>query len=742
MTEAELPPLLPTIHFIIPVHDDDPEHASLTQGFAPSLLANSNLVRLASRFPSDIFERTPEGQNAYLAVRMGGAASVNWYPQSPRAIKSMVTPPFAPFTVLLLGHGHDADDYKDWIKGHTFSIAVVAEQGGVINYDEFTIEALQTHFLKICDELAGQVSSAELANAHNAIASWEPLPPRDLGYQLKGHNSVVPNLMALTAAGFDDMVSGRFEIPKPSAGNAPYLDQIVRSAMSIQEERRRIGEREAHRAWRCPPDVNLYAPAVFPHFFSLSPPGEVFAPQGRAAFKTVQRMLQRQAGYNFELTEAKANALGSFDRPDREKAFARHILETRALECRLGTDCVGALAASEISAVLRLPNDVNRTSGQVRQFAAHHRGANTNERRRHKAFRQMQHRITKSVPKELMEVVRQSESGVRIIADAHLEWCELDGLPLALAKDTSRIPVTPGNLFVEQIGPKGPLHLTPSAFSEILIISALRRDDPIQPYFEHAFSIFGKLWRDKISIRQVEVSSEEELVEALNNYQGALVIFDGHGSHAEGDAAVLHLMDTPVDVWHLQQKLQRPPPIVVLSACDTHAADRNHATTGNGFLSLRSRAVLSSVFPLHAMHAASFAARLVYRITDFLPAAFKSYKRSLTWLEFVSGMLRMQALTDFLQLLQRRRLISEPQYRDIGLYGNQAINSLQPAPFDLIIDQAAQMIGQDEAAIRKLFNISLACSSAISYVHLGRPETILIHPESEDANDEPLTATP
>lgn len=95
--------------------------------------------------------------------------------------------------------------------------------------------------------------------------------------------------------------------------------------------------------------------------------------------------------------------------------------------------------------------------------------------------------------------------------------------------------------------------------------------------------------------------------------------------------------------------------IVVLSVCDTHAAARNHATVANGFLAIGSRAVLSSVFPLEARQAAIFAARLVFRVSDFIPAAIRQFDRALTWTEVVSGMLRMQLLTDFLRLLAWER---------------------------------------------------------------------------------------
>ena len=728
-------PLSPTIQFIIPVEDGDPYQASITQGFAPSLLQNSGLVRLAAFFPSTIYDLTPEGRDLFLAVRMGGANPIRWYPQSPKAIKFLVTPPEFPFTTLLLGQQHRIDGYEDWLAKHQFPLTVVAESGGTLTYKEFSIESLQQHFLEICDALVGIVDEKALQPARDAISQWEPLETRSLGYQVKGHNSVTPNLMALSAAGFDDLVSGPFDAIGLKDGIKPYVDQIVRTARSIREERDRIGLRAAHNQFRCPPDLNLFAPSIYPHFFEAPIPRDEIFKDDRRKLKMLQRVLAGQSGYKFELTEAQGKAVLALD--EEAKALRPHpLFGERAAELSFGSDCMGVLAASELSVVLRLPNEVNRTAGQVRQFASHYRSADNTERKRLTAFQQVQKRITDSVPEEFVSLIEDSEFGVRVVANAHLEWLKVNGLPLSLAKDTSRIPVTPGNLFVDQIGPKEPLHLVPEAFNEILILSALRRDDPIKPLFDVAFTEFGRLWRDKITIRNVEVTSENEFVGAINDFQGALVIFDGHGSHTKDAPGLLHLMDTPIDVWQTRGRIKRPPPIVVLSACDTHAADRNHATAGTGFLALGSRAVLSSVFPLRADHAAIFTARLIYRVSDFVPAAIETFGRSLTWLEIVSGMLRMQLLTDFVRLLQRRGMIDKAKYLSIHQYGNMAINALWDNPFQLIIDRAAEETGLEKKELSRLLEIAIAHSSAISYLHLGRPETIVLHPNENTDNNE------
>jgi CHAT domain-containing protein len=147
--------------------------------------------------------------------------------------------------------------------------------------------------------------------------------------------------------------------------------------------------------------------------------------------------------------------------------------------------------------------------------------------------------------------------------------------------------------------------LSPKDLTDILVIDALERRDPIRRAFEIAFKGFEPHLRD-LNVKFSEVSNEEELVQAFNSFSGNIVIFDGHGGHEIGQVARLYLKDTPIDIWNLRGKLRRVPPIVILSACDTHAADRNHATTANGFLALGVVTVLASVFPLDALDAATF----------------------------------------------------------------------------------------------------------------------------------------
>lgn len=718
-------PIVLEINYIITIPDGDPHKASPMQGFAPSLCRNAWMVRAATVLPSTIYDLTPGGHDTLLPRRIAGSNPINWFGQSPRAIRSFKVPPFTPFTVVMIGQEDSAADYHPWAQACVVPPVLIAEKGGDLKFTELTPDALRLAFLRRCDLLPSYIHPDAVGNAKEMLSSWVPGRELNLGYRVGGHNSVTPNVAVLHSAGYVDFESGPFE--RINEGPKPYVEQIAQTSRSILEHREKVGERDIQRIFRPTLDLNLFAPAIYPHFLNMPLP-QNWERQRRREFMLVRQALEKQSGYAFDTSNAEQmNAVMGIG-PKAEKGAKPQphpLLLVRRRELDLGTDAVAALATSEFSAVIRLPNDVNRSAGLVRTFAEQYRGHKQDSMKRVFAFREIQKRLGEAVDPAFIDLIRESKTGIRILADAHLEWLDIDGIPLGLRKNVTRIPATPGNLFVNEVGPKERLLLTPKDLRKVLVISALEASDPIKGMFEIAFEEFAKVWKDKLSVTTVQVSTEQEFVDAIDAFDGQLMLFDGHGAHKDDGPAVLYLEDTPVDVWSLQSRIKRMPPIVILSACDTHAADRNHATVANGFIALGARTVLASVFPLLAPTAATFAARLLYRVADFLDPAIKLFDRALTWHEVVSGMLRMQLMTDFLRRLEDIKLITSEGYMDIHKTGNLAINSNAADPFAVVID-SLENAGVDRATALKELEFVIANSSAISYLQIGRPETIII----------------
>lgn len=512
-------------------------------------------------------------------------------------------------------------------------------------------------------------------------------------------------------------------------GEKAHIEQIVLTTNAVFDEREKNPPSRLNQVYPRSPDLNLYLPATYDLKSALSLRPDL----DRAVKRDMEaalRILDKQAGYSFEVSseaEKKAMLGITAEALQRgEKPTANPIMSMRQLEVWLGTEAVACLATSEIGGVVRLPNRLNRTRGLVRQFAQHYRADRPQVLKRSELFRSVQRAIAEGFPDELQALVTRSQDGIRVIADAHVEWLDVGGIPLGLRYNVSRIPVTPGNLFINTLSTPAPIHSTPEDFRDILVVSGLPEADIIAQQFKVAFEIFGKQWRDKLRIKFVRVASRQALIDAINAFEGMLMVFDGHGSHRPDEPGFLWLGQEAVDVWGLEGEIRRPPPIVILSACDTHAADRNHATVGNGFLALGCRSVLGSVFPLHASHAALFTSRLLYRVSDYIPAAVDRLQRSLTWLEVVSGMLRRQVTTDILRHLEGVGLIAEADTRNMFQQMHWLADSDLDNPFSHI-RQALLEYGISESRLDREIHTAIAASSTISYLHLGRPETILIN---------------
>lgn len=707
------------IHYLIAVPDWRPEEASPLQGFAPSLCINSGLIQFATRLPATIFDLTKEGHDHLSALRMCGAHPINWHPQSPRAIRRLPITFETPFVFVLLGHKEDPAAYREWQDMSPARPTLVAEKDADITFADLTTERMRVILLDVLKKAPPDFDPEAVSHARVVVSGWSTPSSRSIGYSVGGHATVEPNVASLQAFGYDNLVDGPFKAI--SKDLAPYLAQMIKTTASILTERKTIDTAPLERDMPHRPVLNLFAPGMMQAFDALQPPKDADRDEVRR-FRSAKKLLEKQNGYSFQLDS-------EFDRlallSEGSEKFSPHpLIGIRSMELRLATACMASLAASELSATFRLPNEINNTKGTTRLFADHYRSSKPTERKRLEGLRRVQKRLADAVPAEIVKALKEAEGDIRILSDAHIEWLDLDGLPLGLRKNTSRIPVTPGNLFVQQIGAAAPIKLTPDDFKNVLLISALKRGDPIKQMFEVALETSNPVWRDEIAVQAVEVAGENELIAALNAYGGPVLIFDGHGSHEPGRPAVLHLKDQPCDVWTLTGKV-RVPPIVILSACDTHAAGRNHETTANGFLSLGARTVLSSVFPLDARDAAIFAARLLHRLAKFVPAAINTRGQAITWTEVICGMLRMQLLTDFMRRLERRHEIDRSTYEEIHTAGNIAINTNEPNPFAHVMN-LLEGKGVNSSTLKLVLETAIANSSTLSYLNVGRPETIII----------------
>ncbi|MBP2549681.1 hypothetical protein J2858_002604, partial [Neorhizobium galegae] len=178
--------------------------------------------------------------------------------------------------------------------------------------------------------------------------------------------------------------------------------------------------------------------------------------------------------------------------------------------------------------------------------------------------------------------------------------------------------------------------------------------------------------------------------------------------------------------WQLRGRV-RCPPIVILSACDTHGFDAmSHATVGNGFLALGARSVLATSLPVGGIQSAVYISRLLIRLAAYIPAHLKEIGTAVSWLHFVSGMIRMWCASDILDdLVGTSEKVREERAR-LQNEANYDINTGRRDWYDRMLDALVDVLKIDRLAVERKANAAMARSEAIRYVHLGSPETIII----------------
>jgi hypothetical protein len=409
----------------------------------------------------------------------------------------------------------------------------------------------------------------------------------------------------------------------------------------------------------------------------------------------------------------------------RADPVAQGLVAMRQSELRATAAGVGALASSLLAPALRLPNAVNFHGAALRDIEAFaQRDDAIGKRRLQEVFAGLADRLYADIDEGIREIFADPAASLTLVSDAPVEWARVDGLPLMIRHEMSRISSTPGNLMLQQCIESSLTTIQESELYDVLILRSFAPDDPIATMLERGLTVFGL---ERVRTRFVNVATRQQVIDALNAFSGTLVVFDCHGGHggAEGHGW-LKIGEERLDTWSLAH-IARIPPIVILSACSTFALAGSHASVGNGFLRSGAQTVIGTFLPVEAVRSTAFVSRLLYRVDAFLPALRSLGVTSLTWRTFVSGFLKMSYTTDILRyLLHGKAWISEEQYRNIGIAANHRINMFRPDWYAWLMERLAQATDRPEATIRAAITDEHPLMETLLYCQLGRPDALLV----------------
>lgn len=548
------------------------------------------------------------------------------------------------------------------------------------------------------------------------------------------HNIVLPNERALEAFGRKFQKVKRISIPISEIKDPQhYISRICASADAVFKEREVLLKNVT-------PDIDDYryvlaVPSIYWGQYKNWQFRAKMAPEAiRKDFKQALKNLIHATTY--------------FDRVELSKVNGKHrlspifaaISEERSKDMRSYTATLAAIASNTLTPVIRLEPKlngirvkVNELARCVRAAASHHFAKKTS-----RMIKQIEIEMRNLIDPSFLDRLDRSESsnrveGLKLITDVPLEFLKSNGMPLALRFDCSRISPIPGNLS-HQIATQPPLHLPMRAFNEVLIIRSFSAGDPLRKVLFNAIQSVTKGGNlNRIKIKFVDVNSASEVIDALKSYSGCVVVFDCHGTYSKTSGmGALVIGSTPLSFWDMRHQCQLPP-IVMFSACDTQPIDGSHSSVATSAFVLGARAVLGTLFPISAFHAAVFNARMILRMEEYIAIAIE-LRKHVTWREVVSGMLRMSYSIEVMMLLVKhggirldREVISS-----IQLEVNNYVSIRHPGWYKFFVDRIASEAGCSSGEVQILIDKWCGLTDAMKYVHLGNPERIIIHDDAGD----------
>jgi hypothetical protein len=695
---------------------DDVRDVTPFQGFSiswPSLLWAIDMI---AQLPADVLEPSSD-VHKIVAQRVGGFRLISWAPLSIQALEAIPVEFFGPFLILFSGEDASAKRASAWAARQSRAVLHISTISGEERIDPTTFgtELLRDYCQKILVQCPQLFSADQRAAAQAALPLWAEPKRVPSGLKNHGHNVTHPNYVSLLRSGRSldpgEPFTGRTELD--------YTKLILETANAVLDVRSRIDVQPFHHLSLFRPPLILAEPALYR--MSYKPIRVGTGVEEKVAEKTL-RLMQKQKG----LYDGNISA---FLDENQESAIAQTILGARATELRVCTAGLGLHAAQTAAAVVRLSPGVNHVFPALSAYARSDRSAKLASRlKARRLFDSIQTQLEAAVGQERIALIERTGGPIKIVSDAPIEWLPVGKLPLSLRFDCSRINATPGNLLMAEMIAPSTVTFTPQALQKVLIVTCFSDDDPLRDMLTSGMMASRGQWQGKVDVTFRRAQSLAEFISALNDYDGEILIFDGHGAdNSVEPVGKLIIGNDAIDVWGLRNKV-RVPPIVILSACDTHGLDAlSHATVGNGFLALGARTVLATLLPVNAYQAALFVARLIHRLADFIGAALSSKRRVLNWTEIMSGMLKMSFSTELLDELIGPPAPEGSARWKLQLAANMDINSREEENwYTNLLEAISRERNLPLGSIESKARDAMARCDSIRYIQLGNPETILI----------------
>lgn len=415
----------------------------------------------------------------------------------------------------------------------------------------------------------------------------------------------------------------------------------------------------------------------------------------------------------------------NFDRKELFKSPAfRYFTSLRRSEMRLTTAAIALLSMNKEIPAIRMPNAINHYSNYLEKLEdlAVSSGINSEPFiTKSKAFNTV---IKRALGFKLRTYITQNFNNLSFVCDVPLDWVRFNNIPIMFSHEISRINATPGNILLQNTSDFPRALVKASELKKVLIIRSFEPDDHLKFILENAIEIFKKQMPN-LDCEIIDVRTKIELIDALNQYQGYILVMDCHGNHDgnEGNGWLI-IGEDKVDTWSLR-KIARIPPIVILSACLTSALSGSHASVANGFVISGALSVIGTLLPVNAVDSAVFVSRLIYRFYEFPSTLSKNFTHVNVRL-FLSVFLRMSYASDLIRGFEREGLIPKNSWEEDAININIYINMLHHDWYDYVINKLVKLTGLTLKDVISFIDRKLFITETMCYSQIGFPDAITI----------------
>lgn len=708
-------------HMVVVPEDTLSRRTTFFQGFSDFWFPEyAQILRALTFFPLDLIDPLLSAEQYIIARALGGGSKIQFL----RADLLAQYLKMSSDKNLILWSGElTAIQVSEVIKEAKYEllhISVARIDGAICIHDLDAKVARDLAFGMLSDVA---VHNDDLRQAKEYLEKVVSASIHSRVVEARGHNCTEPMMSVLANCGYQINMTP----VEPS-------DSIEQHVLGMLELAKEIDALRPER-WRDSPlrnnDSLVYCPSAYTFLYRAE--GVIWKALNRELDNTKRNFLKnsviRNRGYGNSVMQFDGQAMFN---PYADKILGPLLREKQG-ELKLFTTVIGLFSVIQCIPAFRLPNSVMLHHGKLRAIG---QLINSNNRKRREKlnlqFEEYSSAVKSDIGEELMQASFAGRDKIVCVCDLPVEWVTLNHLPIMYSHEVSRVPSTPGNVAISTLLSHTKKIYPYSSLCDILIVRSFAEGDPIAGHLVSTLNLMVESGRLKgLKVRVVDIVSRVDLVSALNDFKGLMVIFDCHGNHGgEEDSAWLEVGGERLSVWHIYQET-RVPPIVLLAACSTHPVEGSHASVANGFLESGAQSVIGTFAPVDSAHATVFVIRLLERVEVYLPLVLA--KRNYNWREVVTGLLRMSYVTDVLDLLKdEMQMLTKEDYDRIHLEANMSINAYEDKYwFEKFKASICKVLKYEKERGDLFWKTNFQFLDSMLFVQLGRPENIIIGQLSE-----------